>query len=84
MPALMQVDDAAKALVAGLKGSGFEITFPRRFTYRLKLACLLPYSLYFRLINRATGWRRRPLETDCEPGAGVRVQRAAVRGLKVS
>ena len=57
MPALMEVDDAARALVRGLARGGFEVTFPRRFTYVLKLLRLLPYRLYFPLVARLTGWR---------------------------
>jgi len=54
MPALMEVDDAARALVRGLAGAGFEVSFPRRFTYALKLIRLLPYRLYFPLMARIT------------------------------
>lgn len=57
MPALMEVDDAAAALVRGLARGGFEVTFPRRFTYVLKALRLLPYRLYFPLVARLTGWR---------------------------
>ncbi|MBI3515724.1 MAG: SDR family NAD(P)-dependent oxidoreductase [Proteobacteria bacterium] len=55
MPALMEVDDAARALVRGLARGGFEVTFPRRFTYVVKLLRLLPYRLYFPLVARLTG-----------------------------
>ncbi|MDX5374370.1 MAG: SDR family NAD(P)-dependent oxidoreductase [Gammaproteobacteria bacterium] len=55
MPALMPVEDAAEAIVAAIGGRGFEITFPRRFTYVLKLLRMLPYALYFPLIRRMTG-----------------------------
>ena len=55
MPFLMEVDDAADRLVDGLRGTGFEITFPRRFAYGLKLLRCLPYRLYFPLVRRATG-----------------------------
>jgi short-subunit dehydrogenase len=54
MPALMDVEDAARALVRGLARGGFEVTFPRRFTYVLKLIRLLPYRLYFPLMARIT------------------------------
>lgn len=64
MPALMQPDKAAARIAAGLKSSAFEITFPRRFTYVLKALQFLPYSAYFALINAATGWKKRPLETE--------------------
>jgi NAD(P)-dependent dehydrogenase (short-subunit alcohol dehydrogenase family) len=56
MPFLMEVKDAAQRLVRGLGSGGFEITFPRRFTYGLKLINLLPYPIYFWLVKRATGW----------------------------
>jgi hypothetical protein len=35
-----------------LQGRGFEVVFPWRFAIWLKLARLLPYSLYFRLAGR--------------------------------
>ncbi len=63
MPALVSAEVAADRIAEGLKSSGFEITFPRRFTYVMKLLKLLPYRLYFLLINRATGWKTRPLVT---------------------
>ncbi len=54
MPFLMSAQAAAQRLVAGMCRDGFEITFPRRFTYMLKLLRLLPYRLYFWLVGRAT------------------------------
>ncbi|WP_020178328.1 SDR family NAD(P)-dependent oxidoreductase [Methylopila sp. M107] len=59
MPALMAVDEAARRIVRGIERGGFEITFPKRFTYVLKALRLLPYPLYFRLVAKATGWDRR-------------------------
>jgi len=63
MPALLQPEEAAKRIAQGLKSSSFEITFPRRFTYVLKAVQFLPYPAYFWLMNAATGWKKRPLET---------------------
>ena len=54
MPFLMEPDDAARRIAKGLEEGKFEVTFPRRFTFMLKLARLLPYALYFRLVQRAT------------------------------
>lgn len=55
MPFLMDVDAAAARMVAGLDRPGsFEITFPRRFTWQIKLLRLLPYALYFPLVRRST------------------------------
>jgi len=62
MPALISVDEAAQSIMAGLRRNGFEITFPRRFTYVLKALQFLPYRAYFAVINRATGWKNRPVD----------------------
>ena len=51
MPFLMEPDDAAERLVRGLDSGRFEITFPRRFTWFLKLLRCLPYALYFPLVR---------------------------------
>lgn len=63
MPALLQPEEAARRIAQGLKSGSFEITFPRRFTYVLKALQFLPYPAYFWLMNAATGWKKRPLET---------------------
>lgn len=55
MPALMQPDEAADAIIAGLGRGQFEIHFPKRFTRVLKLLQLLPYRAYFSLVGRITG-----------------------------
>ena len=55
MPALMPVDKAARRMADGFKSQAFEITFPRRFTWFLKLLAKLPYPLYFRAIEWTTG-----------------------------
>lgn len=59
MPFLMEVEDAARALYRGLARDGFEITFPRRFTWMVKLLRVLPYPLKFaitsRMVRRADG-----------------------------
>ena len=38
--------------MAALDDDGFEISFPRRLIWPLKLLRCLPYSLFFRLIGR--------------------------------
>ena len=55
MPFLMEVEDAAERLAKGLESSAFEITFPRRFAFLLKLFRLLPYRLYFPIVSKMTG-----------------------------
>lgn len=52
MPALMEPDEAAEALIRGLESSAFEITFPKRFTRLVGFARMLPYRLYFPLTRR--------------------------------
>lgn len=59
MPALLKSEEAAQRIYSGLQGQSFEITFPKRFTYGLKALQFLPYSAYFWLMNRATGWKNR-------------------------
>jgi NAD(P)-dependent dehydrogenase (short-subunit alcohol dehydrogenase family) len=54
MPFLMSAEAAAARMVAGMCGTQFEITYPKRFTYMLKLLRLLPYRLYFALVGKAT------------------------------
>lgn len=52
MPAIMQPDDAAAAILKGLDGTAFEIHFPHRLTRSLKLMRALPYALSLRLTRR--------------------------------
>ena len=52
MPALMEPEAAADVLVAGLRGRGFEIHFPRRFTWGMKVLRCLPAWLYLGLTGR--------------------------------
>ncbi len=54
MPALRTPEQAAAAIIHGLQGRGFEVAFPWRFVFWLKLARLLPYRLYFPLAGRLT------------------------------
>ena len=55
MPALISATTAAQELVRGIECGEFHIHFPRRFTNWLRLARLLPYRWYFRLIHKVTG-----------------------------
>ncbi len=52
MPFLMEVEDAAEAFYRGLQSERFEIVFPRRFAYLMKLLRLLPYPLFFAATRR--------------------------------
>jgi len=55
MPFLISAEEAADRIVAGLARDGFEIAFPRRFAFILKLLRALPHALYFPLVSRFTG-----------------------------
>lgn len=55
MPALIQPQEAADAILAGMAKGVFEIDFPRRFTLAMKCLGLLPYRCYFPLVRKVTG-----------------------------
>lgn len=57
MPFLMDVEEASRRIVTGLSRGRFEVCFPRRFAYILKVMRMLPYALYFPLVGRSTGAR---------------------------
>jgi short-subunit dehydrogenase len=52
MPMMIEPEEAAKAIAKGLKSRAFEIHFPKKFTYIMKLIQSLPYALYFCLAKR--------------------------------
>ncbi len=52
MPLMIDVEDAARRIRRGLTAKRFEITFPRRLSYTVKLLQRLPYALYFPIIRR--------------------------------
>ena len=54
MPFLMQPANAAALSIAGLKAKRFEIAYPARFVFILKLLQWLPTVTKLRLINRLT------------------------------
>lgn len=54
MPFLMTPAAAAQRVVKALERDQFEIAFPRRFVWLMKLLRCLPYRLYFPLVNRIT------------------------------
>jgi NAD(P)-dependent dehydrogenase (short-subunit alcohol dehydrogenase family) len=54
MPFLISAETAAERIAKGLRRSSFEISFPRRFTWLLKVMRCLPYRFYFPLVARAT------------------------------
>ncbi len=51
MPLLLETDDAARRIVDGLtRSKRFEIAFPRRMVWLMKVVRWLPYPLFFRLM----------------------------------
>lgn len=56
MPFLIDADDAADRIHRGLvDGRRFEIAFPRRLAVPVRLAEMLPYGVFFPLMQRVTG-----------------------------
>ncbi len=52
MPFLMELDDAAEAFYRGLRSTRYEIIFPRRLAWLLKLLRVLPARLAFAVTRR--------------------------------
>ncbi|MEO9339125.1 SDR family NAD(P)-dependent oxidoreductase [Mesorhizobium sp. SB112] len=67
MPALVPVADASKRMAKGFRSGGFEISFPRRLNWPLKLLRALPFSFRFWLIHKITGWKDRPMAKARKP-----------------
>lgn len=59
MPALLPAGEASRRIAAGLRSGGFEIAFPRRLVWPMKVLALLPTGLVHRLMYVATGWDKR-------------------------
>jgi NAD(P)-dependent dehydrogenase (short-subunit alcohol dehydrogenase family) len=53
MPAEISPEQAAQAMLAGWAAGDFEIHFPKRFTWAMKLLRLLGDGAYFRLVSKA-------------------------------
>ena len=53
MPFLLETEEAAKRMVTGiLESRSFEIVFPRRLVWPLKLMRMLPYPVFFAITDR--------------------------------
>lgn len=57
MPFLLPVEEAAKRAIAGLRTGRFEIVFPRRLAYALKFIRILPYPLFFPVMQKTVARR---------------------------
>ena len=51
MPSLMPAKDTARRLLAGLERRRYEIVYPRRFVYLLKLLRIVPNRVFFWCID---------------------------------
>jgi NAD(P)-dependent dehydrogenase (short-subunit alcohol dehydrogenase family) len=58
-PFEISAETAARRIVEGLARGGFEITFPRRFTWLLKAIYALPPAWHIPLVRKWTGWDKR-------------------------
>ncbi|WP_367718692.1 SDR family NAD(P)-dependent oxidoreductase [Nitratireductor sp. GISD-1A_MAKvit] len=67
MPALLSAPEAARRIARGIRQGGYEITFPRRLVWPLKLLRLLPRPLTFHIMYRLTGWHRRTVGPRKKP-----------------
>lgn len=52
MPMIIEPEQAAKAIAKDMQTGTFEIHFPKKFTYIMKLIHLLPAPIYFWLMRR--------------------------------
>lgn len=52
MPFLMPADEAARKLLHGLKRKDYEIVFPRRLAWAMKVLRLMPNALFFWIVRK--------------------------------
>jgi len=62
-PFMISAETAARRMASGMKKKRFEVTFPRRFTWMLKLIYALPRGWHIPLVRKQTGWDQPP-QTD--------------------
>lgn len=58
-PATISVEEASRRILKGIDSGGFEVSFPKRLIWPLKLISMLPATLAYRIIRKATGWDKR-------------------------
>lgn len=52
MPMAISADEAAAHISSGLLGKNFEIHFPRKFTWLMKILRIMPDRLFFNIVRR--------------------------------
>ena len=67
MPFLMPVERASARMAKAFQTGGFEINFPRRLTWPLKVVRMLPVPLRYWLVHKVTGWDKRPMALRKRP-----------------
>ncbi len=55
MPFLLSTEEAADYIMRQLDTDHFEIAFPKRFVYLMKLLRILPYRMYFTIVRKMMG-----------------------------
>jgi len=65
-PFMVSAETAAKRMASGMKSRRFEVTFPRRFTWMLKLIYALPRGWHIPLVRKQTGWDSPPDEGETQ------------------
>lgn len=68
MPFMIGAEDAARRIISGLERRRFEIAFPWQMVAILKIARVLPYPVFFALLD-ALGVTRMAAAKRDEPGA---------------
>lgn len=66
MPSIITPEQAAEYMVSGFASGNFEITFPKRFTYTLKLVERLPYGLKLPLLRRLSTGSNKQTVTNSQ------------------
>jgi short-subunit dehydrogenase len=52
MPFMIEAGEAALAIANGLLSDSFEVHFPKKFTWLMKILSQLPDWLYFQIVSR--------------------------------
>lgn len=79
MPFLMATDRAVERVSRALRHGGFETSFPRRLTVFMRFLSALPQPLRYALVNRMTGWDRRPIPDGKRDAAAAAERKLAPR-----
>lgn len=62
MPMMIEPEEAAQRIIKGITSKAFEIHFPKRFTYLVKLLNFLVYPLFFAVMKPLASKRQKGME----------------------